>query len=127
MNKSTLYMYPSTLPITASNLLASFESFPKTSKPTSFLSVPYILEMLADVPEGLDILKKLELVSTGGSPLSKDIGDAFVKAGVNLVSRYGSSESGCKQLCSLFCLYSSILTWRCVLSYLSPHDIESRL
>lgn len=94
MSHSTLYMYPSTLPITSSNLLEAFNACPE--KLTSFLSVPYILEMLADTKEGLKKLAGFELVSTGGSPLAPHLGDRFVEEGVKLVSRYGSSESGCK-------------------------------
>lgn len=94
MSHSTLYMYPSTLPITASNLLQAFEACPQS--PTSFLSVPYIHEMLAETQEGMDKLASFELVSTGGSPLAPHLGDSFVRKGVKLVSRYGSSESGCK-------------------------------
>lgn len=87
-------MFPSTLPITATNLLKAFEAC--LAKPTSFLSVPYILEMLADTNEGMHKLAEFELVSTGGSPLAPHLGDMFVEKGVKLVSRYGSSESGCK-------------------------------
>lgn len=94
MSQSALYMYPSTLPVTASNLLQSFEVCGEDV--TAFLSVPYILEMLAEVPEGLQKLVSFELVSTGGSPLPSQVGNRMVQHGVKLVSRYGSSESGCK-------------------------------
>lgn len=94
MSHSTLFMYPSTLPITSSNLLEAFKACPE--QPTSFLSVPYILEMLADTKEGMEKLAGFDLVSTGGSPLAPHLGDTFVEKGVKLVSRYGSSESGCK-------------------------------
>lgn len=102
MSKSTLYMFPSTLPITASNLLQAFQACPE--KPTSFLSVPYILEMLSDTKEGMEKLIEFELVSTGGSPLAPHLGDNFVEKGVKLVSRYGSSESGCKEKISFICV-----------------------
>ena len=94
MSKSALYMYPSTLPITSDNLLQAFKATP--SLPTSFLSVPYILEMLGETEEGLQVLADFELVSTGGSPLPQATGDDFCDRGVNLVSRYGSSECGCE-------------------------------
>lgn len=104
MSHSTLYMFPSTLPITSSNLLAAFKAVPVQH--TSFLSVPYILEMLAETSEGLKALQELELVSTGGSPLPPSTGDRFCREGIKLVSRYGSSECGCRFMTS--CHRSSI-------------------
>lgn len=98
MSHSALYMYPSTLPITSSNLLSAFKAVPHAH--TSFLSVPYILEMLAETEEGLQALQVLDLVSTGGSPLPQGTGDRFCQEGVKLVSRYGSSECGCRLLTS---------------------------
>jgi acyl-coenzyme A synthetase/AMP-(fatty) acid ligase len=70
---------------------------------TSFLSVPYILDMLGATEEGLAELARLDLVSTGGSPLPPAIGDTFCKHGIKLVSRYGSSECGCESS-SLVCV-----------------------
>lgn len=35
----------------------------------AFLSVPYILKMLAEHPDGLKMLISVNLVSTGGAPL----------------------------------------------------------
>ncbi len=61
-----------------------------------FLSVPYILEVLASEQVGIDMLSTMELVSTGGAPLPQHIGDHLVENGVPLVSRMGSSECGCE-------------------------------
>jgi len=61
-----------------------------------FLSVPYILEVLAGEKLGKDFLSKMCLVSTGGAPLPQHIGDELVQSGVPLVSRMGSSECGCE-------------------------------
>lgn len=86
-------MYPSDLPITADNLLHSFEILPTSAR--SFLSVPYILELLSDSAQGMRVLADLDLVSTGGAPLPTEIGNKLCAEGVKLVSRYGSSECGC--------------------------------
>ncbi len=93
MSASTLYMYPSTLPVTANNLLQAFEAVPVS--PTSFLSVPYILEVVSEHEKGMAKLVSFELVGTGGSPLPPSLGDRLVEKGVKLISRYGSSECGC--------------------------------
>ena len=63
---------------------------------TAFLSVPYILTILAEDMAAMEMLKSMDLVSTGGAPLETRIGDHMVKHGVRLVSRLGSSECGCE-------------------------------
>lgn len=67
-------------------------------KVTAFLSVPYILTILAEDHDGpgMDLLRRMDYVSTGGAPLDTRLGDEMVKRGVRLVSRLGSSECGCK-------------------------------
>ena len=59
-----------------------------------FAAVPYVLETLSALPEGIDMFQSMDLVSVGGAALSKDLGDELVKKGVRLLSRYGSAECG---------------------------------
>ena len=60
-----------------------------------FLSVPFILEMLMADEKGTAFLRAMELVSTGGAPLSGAVGDrAVTEENIKLVSRLGSSECG---------------------------------
>ncbi len=66
---STLYLFSSNYPITVSNILAAMSATP--SRITAFLSVPYILKMLTEDPHGLQMLQRMELVSTGGALLSE--------------------------------------------------------
>lgn len=75
-------------------------------KATAFLSVPYILTILAEDEDGpgMEMLRKMELVSTGGAPLDSAVGDKMVQRGVRLVSRLGSSECGCR---SVVCPFSA--------------------
>lgn len=67
-------------------------------KVIAFLSVPYILTILAEDEDGtgMKMLSEMELVSTGGAPLDTEVGNKMVKSGVRLVSRLGSSECGCE-------------------------------
>jgi hypothetical protein len=88
-------------------------------KITSFLSVPYILTLLSpsadpsDKSHGTEMLASMDLVSTGGAPLDKSVGDGLVRSGVRLVSRLGSSECGCEfLLCFCFFLLFSFLSIR---------------
>ena len=119
MARSMLYLFPtSDVPVTTSTLRAAIEACQDDSEPMdglsltqdhyserrerlrvdSFLSVPYILTILGREVDGsgVDLLKGMRLVSTGGAPLEKEIGDALVASGVRLVSRLGSSECGCE-------------------------------
>lgn len=88
---STLYLFPSVYPMTAVNILGALSVCPDVR---AFLSVPYILKMLAETPDGLKMLRQMDLVSTGGAPLPEALGDSMVQQGVRLVSRLGSSECG---------------------------------
>lgn len=119
MARSMIYFYPtSDVSITTENVVSAVQACQAAPPPladvqeedavqrerkkrfsvTAFLSVPYILTVLADDLDGpgIAMLKELEFVSTGGAPLDTAIGDAMVKRGVRLVSRLGSSECGCE-------------------------------
>lgn len=114
-----MYFYPtSDMPITSANVVAAVNScqdpppvLPGVSmtdqqvleriekfRVRAFLSVPYILTVIAEDPNGpgLAMLKTMDFVSTGGAPLDSGVGDRMVKNGVRLVSRLGSSECGCE-------------------------------
>lgn len=115
MARSLVWLYPSsTSAITTASVTASMHACDPTlagridgqelalssaSAPpiTAFLSVPYILALLAADKAATKMLSTMELVSTGGAPLETAIGDAMVAQGVRLVSRLGSSECGCER------------------------------
>lgn len=63
---STLYLFSSLYSMTVQNVLGAMSVCPDAC---SFLSVPYILKMVAESPEGLKMLRRMDLVSTGGAPL----------------------------------------------------------
>ena len=63
---STLYMFSSTYPVTATNVVGAVSACTGVA---AFLSVPYILKALAEDANGLKMLKNMNLVSTGGAPL----------------------------------------------------------
>lgn len=119
MARSVLYLYPtSDVPVTPQNIIGAVESCQEglqdppglqlddaqraerahRFKVTAFLSVPYILTILAEDHDGpgMELLKQMNYVSTGGAPLDTKLGDEMVKRGVRLVSRLGSSECGCE-------------------------------
>ncbi|KIJ66073.1 hypothetical protein HYDPIDRAFT_27271 [Hydnomerulius pinastri MD-312] len=56
--------------------------------------VPSILEQMADSPEAVEELKKLDFVVYGGGPLPEKIGNALHAEGVRVGTQYGGSEFG---------------------------------
>nr|XP_019010654.1 uncharacterized protein I206_03956 [Kwoniella pini CBS 10737]OCF49435.1 hypothetical protein I206_03956 [Kwoniella pini CBS 10737] len=99
MARSMIYFYPtSDVPITTGNVVQAVAACLEANRfrVTSFLSVPYILSTLVQDPEGpgIQLLKNMDYVSTGGAPLDTTIGNMMVEKGIKLVSRLGSSECG---------------------------------
>ncbi|KAI0083934.1 acetyl-CoA synthetase-like protein [Irpex rosettiformis] len=88
---SILYLFSSTHSMTAASIIGAVSACPNNA---AFLSVPYILKMLAEDTEGLKMLQRMDLVSVGGAPLPEQLGDEMVQQGIKLVSRLGSSECG---------------------------------
>lgn len=103
-----IWFFPeSKAPITCANILKavnfardnnnSITSDSRTSAPDSagyFSSVPYVLQMLSEEQDGIDMLKTMDLVGVGGAALPVVIGDRLVENDVRLVSRMGSAECG---------------------------------
>ncbi|KAH7413711.1 male sterility protein [Phaeosphaeria sp. MPI-PUGE-AT-0046c] len=86
----SIHIYNADLPLTQSYLTTilrkhSFEIF---------YGVPYALKLLAETPEGIDLLKALRIVMYGGSACPDTLGDLLVEQGVNLVGHYGATEVG---------------------------------
>ncbi|KAK5087338.1 hypothetical protein LTR70_002173 [Exophiala xenobiotica] len=85
-----IFMYNASLPLTRQNLLEigrkySFEIF---------YGVPYALKLLSESEEGIQMLTKMKVVMFGGSACPDGLGDLLVERGVNLISHYGTTETG---------------------------------
>ncbi|RFU33078.1 hypothetical protein B7463_g3281, partial [Scytalidium lignicola] len=85
-----VYFYNASLPLTKDHLIQILESHDFEL----FSAVPYALKILSESTKGVELLMQLELVTFGGSPCPDALGDMLVDKGVNLVSRYGMSETG---------------------------------
>jgi len=100
-----IWFFPeSKAPITCANILKAV-SFARDNTITGggasardsvnyFSSVPYVLQMLSEEQEGINMLKTMDLVGVGGAALPAVIGDRLVDNDVRLVSRMGSAECG---------------------------------
>ncbi|KAI2613746.1 male sterility protein-domain-containing protein [Hypoxylon fragiforme] len=84
------------MPITGRNVIdaVAYARSQSSAAVKYFSSVPYVVQMLADEPEGLRLLQSMDLVGVGGAALTPSVGDELVEAGVKLVSRMGSAECG---------------------------------
>lgn len=89
------WLYPSSTPVTAAGIV----QFVQLCGPNVgyITCVPYIIKLLTEDEEGLKLLQRMDVVGTGGAGLDQDLGDWMVKEkGINLISRYGSSECQCR-------------------------------
>lgn len=116
-SSALIWLFPGAdVPITSRNILLSIACAEKaereqhTPSVSYFASVPYILQMLAEEDDGLNMLKRMQLVSVGGAALPQNVGDRLVNHEVNLVSRFGSAE--CGFLLSSHRLYEKDKKWQ---------------
>lgn len=119
-----IWLFPGNVPITSSNIIRSLICADEChmtcvdSPVKYFSSVPYVLQMLAPVPDGLDALRSFDIVGVGGAALPPSVGDDLVRTGVNLISRFGSAE--CGFLMSSHRDYQKDKQWQHLRSFDSP-------
>lgn len=96
MSSSMLWLYPPSVPVTSGNILKVLQMADAAELPVKlFTAVPYVLEVCAGDEEVFQRMEGMDMVGVGGAPLRAEVGDEFVRRGVKLVSRFGSSECGC--------------------------------
>lgn len=88
--QATTYLGNHSMPVTAQNLTDALE----VANPQQVTAVPYVIQLLAEKPQGVQLLAKAKLVLFGGSSCPDELGDRLVEHGVNLVANYGSTEIG---------------------------------
>jgi carbohydrate kinase (thermoresistant glucokinase family) len=85
-----IYMYNASLPLTSRTLLKILTDH----EFEIFLAVPYALKLLSETQEGIAALAALKVVMFGGSACPDALGDLLTEGGVNLISHYGTTETG---------------------------------
>ncbi|KAE8366965.1 hypothetical protein BDV27DRAFT_170377 [Aspergillus caelatus] len=85
-----LYLYNAELPLTRQHLLDIMQAHPLEI----FYGVPYALKLLAETEEGIAALAQFRAVMFGGSACPDSLGNLLVENDVNLISHYGSTETG---------------------------------
>lgn len=85
-----IYMYNASLPMTSRNLLKILTDH----QFEIFLAVPYALKLLSETQVGIDALAALKVVMFGGSACPDALGDLLTEGGVNIISHFGTTETG---------------------------------
>ncbi|EJU02829.1 L-aminoadipate-semialdehyde dehydrogenase [Dacryopinax primogenitus] len=86
-------LFPQSLiPLTTENICKLLTS--RSCNAEALFGVPYVLKILSEDPEGMNVLKSFKLVMFGGSACPDELGGRLVDEGVNLVGHYGLTEMG---------------------------------
>lgn len=88
-----LSVWPRHVPFSIANVISFYNDIPEP--PRQLYTVPYILELLSETEEGVEILKTFDAVWYGGAPLSQEVGDKLEGAGAHVASGFGMTEVGC--------------------------------
>lgn len=84
------HLYNANLPMATQHLVGTL----KAHRFEIVHLVPYSLKLLAESEEAIDLLAACSVVMFGGSACPDSLGDDLVSRGVNLVSHYGTTETG---------------------------------
>lgn len=60
------------------------------AQPEIIWTVPYVLKLLAEKPDGIEAIKNCKFVSSGGSKLPDELGNMLTEAGVHVGMQFGS-------------------------------------
>jgi acyl-coenzyme A synthetase/AMP-(fatty) acid ligase len=80
MVEKCMYLTNANMPLTAQTLTEVC----RIVQPQVFLTVPYVLKLMAETDNGVSELTKCKSVVSSGSQLSDELGDRLVEAGVNI-------------------------------------------
>lgn len=85
-SRKTIYAMSGYTPQTHNTVTAAI----KAAGPEIIWTVPYVMKLLAEKPDGIDAIKKCRFVSSGGSKFPDELGDMLTDAGVHIGMQYGS-------------------------------------
>ncbi|KAI5456098.1 hypothetical protein BGZ63DRAFT_95634 [Mariannaea sp. PMI_226] len=88
--RKTAHLFNAHLPLTADNIISAL----KMIRPEICHCVPYLLSIIAEKPEGVQLLRECKYVTCSGAKSDDKLGDWLVEQGVNLVVIFGLTEVG---------------------------------
>jgi acyl-CoA synthetase (AMP-forming)/AMP-acid ligase II len=84
--RKTIYLFNGNVPQTHDTLVRAI----KAAKPEIVWTVPYVLKLLAEKRDGIEVLKACKIVSCAGSRCPDELGDLLVSEGIHLGSAFGA-------------------------------------
>ena len=78
--RKTAHLYNADLPLTSEYLVAAL----KEIQPEICHTVPYVLKLMAERQDGIEVLKRCKFVTAAGARTPDELGDRVVQQGVNL-------------------------------------------
>lgn len=89
-SRKQIHIYNAAIPLRQADLIAVMQKYHFEI----LYGVPYALKLLGETTEGIEVLKPLRVVMFGGSSCPDSLGEKLVQSGVNLISHYGTTETG---------------------------------
>ncbi|KAL8947134.1 MAG: hypothetical protein Q9222_006550 [Ikaeria aurantiellina] len=89
-SRRTVYFLNANLPLTRGTITEAM----KASRPDALYAVPYILKIMAEQVESIEVLRSCREVVTVGSQCPDELGDSLVAQGVPLATVLGATEVG---------------------------------
>lgn len=84
--RKTMYAMSGYVPQTHDTVTAAI----RAANPEIVWTVPYVLKLLAEKPDGIEAIRGCQFVSSGGSKLPDELGDKLTDAGVHIGMQFGS-------------------------------------
>jgi acyl-coenzyme A synthetase/AMP-(fatty) acid ligase len=84
--RKTIYSMSGYVPQTHDTITAAI----KGANPEIVWTVPYVLKLLAEKPDGINAIRNCRFVSSGGSKLPDELGNMLTDAGVHIGMQFGS-------------------------------------
>ncbi len=89
--KLTTYLFNYAKPVTPMNIIKTLQSQKNVDH---IITVPYIAMLMLESEEGVEVIKRLNVVTAAGAKVAQEIGDKMMKLGTRLNSVYGATETG---------------------------------
>ncbi|KAI1767333.1 acetyl-CoA synthetase-like protein [Hypoxylon sp. FL1150] len=84
------HLFNAHMPLTADNLISALKSI----QPEICHTVPYVLKLMAERPDGVEVLKRCKFVTSAGARTPDELGNRVVESGVKLGLIFGLTEVG---------------------------------
>ena len=89
--RRTIYLFNGHVPQTHQTIVEAIKGV-GNGGPEIVWTVPYVLKLLAEKREGIEVLKRCKVVSCSGSRCPDELGDLLVSEGIHFGSAFGATE-----------------------------------